>query len=171
MMIDSPVDAAMRLGIDLGGSKIAGVALGPSGATVAEHRMAAPRGDYAATLRAIGDMIAKLEQEAGAGGTVGIGMPGSISPASGLVQNANSTWLNGKAFGRDLEIHLRRPVRLANDANCFALSEAADGAGAGSSDACISVAAGASARSWRTSGPATATSSPAATAHVHPSHA
>ncbi len=131
-MINSPVDAAMRLGIDLGGSKIAGVALGPGGATVAEHRMAAPRGDYAATLRAIGDMIAKLEQEAGAGGTVGIGMPGSISPASGLVQNANSTWLNGKAFGRDLEIHLRRPVRLANDANCFALSEAADGAGAGS---------------------------------------
>lgn len=122
----------MRLGIDLGGSKIAGVALGPGGATVAEHRMAAPRGDYAATLRAIGDMIGKLEQDAGARGTIGIGMPGSISPASGLAQNANSTWLNGKAFRFDLEDHLRRPVRLANDANCFALSEAADGAGAGS---------------------------------------
>ena len=121
----------MRLGIDLGGTKIAGVALAPDGAVRADHRIAAPRYDYAATLRAIGDMVAKLEQGSGARGSVGIGMPGSISPASGLVQNANSTWLNGQPFARDVEAHLGRPVRLANDANCFALSEAVDGAGAG----------------------------------------
>jgi fructokinase len=130
---DAPEDLALRLGIDLGGSKIAGVALGPGGAAVAQHRMAAPRGDYGATVRAIGDMIGRLERDAGARGTIGVGMPGSISPASGLVQNANSTWLNGKPLGRDLEAYLGRAVRLANDANCFALSEAADGAGAGAS--------------------------------------
>ncbi len=130
---------ALRLGIDLGGSKIAGVALAtggahggaPGGAIVAEHRMASPRHDYAATLSAIGDTVARLERAAGAQGTIGIGMPGSLAPGSGLVQNANSTWLNGRPFARDLEAHLGRPVRLANDANCFALSEAVDGAGAG----------------------------------------
>jgi fructokinase len=120
---------ALRLGIDLGGSKIAGVALDPGGAFVAEHRVPAPRGDYAATLSAIADMVARLERDAGTSGTVGIGMPGSPAPGSGLVQNANSTWLNGRSFGRDLEDHLGRPLRLANDANCFALSEAVDGAG------------------------------------------
>jgi fructokinase len=121
----------LRLGIDLGGSKIAGIALGPDDSIVAEHRFAAPRHDYAATLDAIADMVARLEREGGAGGTVGVGMPGSIAPASGLVQNANSTWLNGRPFARDLQARLGRPVRLANDANCFALSEASDGAGAG----------------------------------------
>jgi fructokinase len=121
----------VRLGVDLGGTKIAGVALAPDGAVLAEHRIAAPRHDYAATLRAIGEMVGKLEQGAGARGTVGIGMPGSISPASGLVQNANSTWLNSQPFARDIEAHLGRPVRLANDANCFALSESVDGAAAG----------------------------------------
>ena len=120
----------LRFGIDLGGSKIAGVALAPEGAIVAEHRMTAPRHDYDATLRAIGEMAARLEKGAGAPGTIGIGMPGSLAPASGLVQNANSTWLNGQPFSRDLEACLGRPVRLANDANCFALSEAVDGAGA-----------------------------------------
>jgi fructokinase len=110
----------LRLGIDLGGTKIAGVALAPGGAIVAEHRIAAPRHDYAATLEAIGELVAWLEKEGGGRGTVG----------SGLVQNANSTWLNGRPFGRDLEGHLKRPVRLGNDANCFALSEAVDGAGA-----------------------------------------
>lgn len=129
--MDKPGESEVRLGIDLGGTKIAGVALGPDGAVKADHRIAAPRYDYAATLRAIGDMVAKLEQDAGARGSVGIGMPGSVSPASGLVQNANSTWLNGKPFARDVETHLGRPVRLANDANCFALSEAVDGAAAG----------------------------------------
>ena len=123
--------APMRVGIDLGGTKIAGVALAPDGRCLVEHRAAAPRHDYAATVKAVGDMVARLEAGAGARGSVGIGMPGSLSPASGLVQNANSTWLNGRPFGRDLEAHLGRPVRLANDANCFALSEAVDGAGAG----------------------------------------
>ena len=121
----------LRLGIDLGGTKIAGVALAPGGAKVAEHRMPAPRHDYAATLEAIGEMVARLEKDSGGRGSLGIGMPGSAAPVDGLVQNANSSWLNGRPFGRDLEARLGRPVRLANDANCFALSEAADGAGAG----------------------------------------
>jgi fructokinase len=121
----------LRLGIDLGGTKIAGIALAADGKVVAEHRMPAPRHDYAATIGAIGQMVAALEERAGAGGTIGVGMPGSISPATGLVQNANSTWLNGRPLARDLEAYLGRPVRLANDANCFALSEAVDGAGAG----------------------------------------
>lgn len=120
----------LRLGIDLGGTKIAGVALAPDGAAVAEQRMASPRDDYPATLDAVAAIVARLEQAAGGRGSIGIGMPGSLAPASGLVQNANSTWLNGRAFARDLEARLGRPVRLANDANCFALSEAVDGAGA-----------------------------------------
>jgi len=130
-MMDASGGPKVRLGVDLGGTKIAGVAFGPEDAIVAEHRMAAPRHGYAATLGGIGDMVARLEQGAGARGTVGIGMPGSISPVTGLAQNANSTWLNGRPFARDVEAHLGRPVRLANDANCFALSEAVDGAGAG----------------------------------------
>jgi fructokinase len=121
----------VRLGIDLGGTKIAGVALASDGAVVAEHRIAAPRHDYAATLHGVGEMVARLEQGAGSRCTIGIGMPGSISPVSGCVQNANSTWLNGQPFARDVEVHVGRSVRLANDANCFALSEAVDGAGAG----------------------------------------
>jgi fructokinase len=120
-----------RLGIDLGGTKIAGMALAADGAVLAQHRMPAPRQDYLATLGAIRGMVATLEQQAHARGTVGLGMPGSISPVSGLVQNANSTWLNGRPFARDVETHLGRPVRLANDANCFALSDAIDGAGTG----------------------------------------
>jgi fructokinase len=123
--------AMLRLGIDLGGTKIAGVALAADGASVAEHRMPAPRHDYLATIESIGEMVARLEEEAGERGSVGIGMPGSVAPVDGLVQNANSTWLNGRSLGRDLEARLGRPVRLANDANCFALSEAVDGAGAG----------------------------------------
>jgi fructokinase len=119
-----------RLGIDLGGTKIAGIVLGRGGEVLAEHRMPAPRQDYAATLAAVAEMVHRLEA-AGQAGSIGVGMPGSLSPASGLVQNANSTWLNGRPFGRDLEARLGRPVRLANDANCFALSEAVDGAGKG----------------------------------------
>jgi fructokinase len=121
----------LRLGIDLGGTKIAGIALAPDGATVAEHRIAAPRHDYAATLGAIGEMVGRLEKQAGGRGTIGVGMPGSMAPVGEVVQNANSTWLNGRPFARDLEARLGRPVRLANDANCFALSEAIDGAAAG----------------------------------------
>jgi fructokinase len=122
----------LRLGIDLGGTKIAGVVLAANGNPLAEHRTPAPRHDYGATVRAIGETVRALEQGAGGqSGSIGIGIPGSVAPASGLVQNANSTWLNGQPFQRDLEAHLCRPVRLANDANCFALSEAVDGAGAG----------------------------------------
>ncbi|MGU3362457.1 ROK family protein [Methylobacterium sp. M6A4_1b] len=121
----------MRIGIDLGGTKVAGIALAPDGATRAEHRVATPRDDYAATLAAIADLVRDLEAQAGATGTVGIGMPGAISPRTGLVKNANSVWLNGQPFARDLERALARPVRLENDANCLAVSEAIDGAGAG----------------------------------------
>ncbi len=120
-----------RLGIDLGGTKIAGIALAADGTTLAEHRMLAPRHDYAATIEAIGAMVAWLQAASKTRGSVGIGMPGSLARGTGFVQNANSTWLNGRPFGQDLEAYLKRPVRLANDANCFALSEAADGAGAG----------------------------------------
>src|SRR5262245_26321322 len=103
-----------RIGIDLGGSKIAGVALGDNGQILASRRVAAPRADYAATLSAIAQMVAALEEAAGRPGTVGIGMPGSIAPGGGGVQNANSTWLNGKPFASDLEVSLKKPVRLAN---------------------------------------------------------
>ncbi len=121
----------MRIGIDLGGTKIAGVALSPDEHVVAETRIPAPRGDYDATLTAIHQLVLDLEDKSDQSGTVGLGMPGSISRATGLAQNANSTWLNGRAFDRDLSDCLQRPVRLANDANCFALSEATDGAAAG----------------------------------------
>lgn len=119
----------LRIGIDLGGTKIAAIALGPDGETLAQTRIAAPSGDYAATLDALHDIVREIESLAGGTGTVGIGIPGSISPATGLVQNANSTWLNARPLNPDLEKRLGRPARLANDANCFALSEATDGAG------------------------------------------
>jgi len=130
-MANNAPSSPCRIGIDLGGSKIAGVAIGEAGAILAARRIAAPQHDYAATIRAIAEMVGALEQAAGRPGTVGIGMPGSIAPGGGGVQNANSTWLNGKPFASDLERCLAKPVRLANDANCFALSEALDGAGAG----------------------------------------
>ena len=121
----------MRIGIDLGGTKIEAIALDGHGNERARKRIASPRGDYAATIAAIRDLVAALETETGEQGTIGIGMPGAISPATGLVKNANSTWLIGHPFGRDLEESLGRKVRLANDADCFALSEATDGAAAG----------------------------------------
>jgi fructokinase len=121
----------VRIGIDLGGTKIEGVALGPGGGELARRRVATPRHDYDATLAAIASLVAALEREAGETGTVGVGMPGTISPATGLVKNANSTWLNGRAFDSDLARALGRAVRCANDANCFALSEARDGAASG----------------------------------------
>jgi fructokinase len=126
-----PSDAPLRIGIDLGGTKIAAVALSADERVLAEMRIPAPRDDYHATIGAIRRLVAKVERAAGGAGTIGIGMPGSISPATGLVQGANSTWLNGRPFGSDVETALGRPVRLANDANCFALSEASDGAAAG----------------------------------------
>jgi fructokinase len=131
MTVGTAPAPALRLGIDLGGTKIAGVALGPGGRVLAEHRLPAPRHDYGATIAAVAEMVRALEASAGGTGTIGVGMPGSLSPMSGLVQNANSTWLNGRLFRQDIEARIGRPVRLANDANCFALSEAVDGAGKG----------------------------------------
>ena len=121
----------MRIGVDLGGTKIAAVALGDDGAELARKRVAAPRDDYEGTLRAIAELVAALEAETGRRGSVGVGIPGAESLATGLVKNANSVWLIGKPLAGDLARVLERPVRLANDANCFALSEAIDGAAAG----------------------------------------
>jgi len=120
----------IRIGIDLGGTKIEVLALGPSGEELARVRTATPKG-YEETLEALAALVDRVEQESGGTGPVGVGMPGTISPATGLVKNANSTWLIGHPLDRDLATRLGRPVRLMNDANCFALSEASDGAGAG----------------------------------------
>jgi fructokinase len=119
-----------RIGIDLGGTKIEAIALSPDGAEIARRRVATPR-DYGASLDAIAELVRELERAAAEAGTVGVGIPGTVVPRTGLVKNANSTWLNGRPLGRDLEERLGRPVRLMNDANCFALSEATDGAAAG----------------------------------------
>jgi fructokinase len=121
----------MRIGIDLGGTKIEGLALGDDGAELCRTRVATPRGDYQATLNAIVGLVERLERETAARGTIGIGIPGAMSLHTGLVKNANSTWLIGRPLPQDLERLLGRPVRIANDANCFALSEATDGAAAG----------------------------------------
>src|SRR6266536_2920572 len=123
----------MRIGVDLGGTKIEAIALGPGGVEQGRRRIATPRDDYPATVEAVARVVEDLESTLGAQATVGVGMPGAISPATGLVKNANSTWLIGRPLQPDLERALGRPVRLANDANCFALSEASDGAGAGAS--------------------------------------
>lgn len=120
-----------RIGIDLGGTKIEGVMLGPDGEIIASRRTPSPRGDYAASIEAIAGMVEAIEAEAGSRGSIGIGAPGSISPVTGKSQGSNSTWLNGRNLLADLSRRLGRQVRVANDANCFALSEACDGAGAG----------------------------------------
>ena len=120
----------IRIGIDLGGTKIEGLALGAGGEELGRLRIATPRDDYDATLQAIGSIVESLEREAGRG-SVGLGIPGTPSPLTGLIKNANSTWLIGRPLAYDLERLLNRRVRLANDANCFALSEATDGAAAG----------------------------------------
>lgn len=119
----------MRIGIDFGGTKIEAIGLSDAGAVLARRRIANP-GDYEAALDAVADLIGHIESEAGGPGSIGMGAPGSVSPRTGLMRNANSTWLNGRPFPRDLETRLGRPVRLANDANCLALSEATDGAAA-----------------------------------------
>ncbi|MCH8189335.1 MAG: ROK family protein [Proteobacteria bacterium] len=121
----------MRIGIDLGGTKIEALALDGDGAELSRRRRATPRGDYNATIRAIGELVAAMESETGRRGSVGVGIPGAESRATGLIKNANSVWLIGKPLAADLAAALGRPVRLANDANCFALSEATDGAAAG----------------------------------------
>ncbi len=120
---------SFRLGIDLGGTKIEIAALDSSGASIHRKRIDTPAGDYAATVEAIGALVEAAERELGEGGSVGIAMPGAMSLRTGLVKNANSTCLNGRPLRQDLERRLGRAVRLANDANCFALSEAVDGAG------------------------------------------
>jgi fructokinase len=120
----------MQIGIDLGGTKIEGIALDADRLVAHRRRLATPH-DYAGTLDAMVRLVAEIEAEAGRSGTVGVGIPGVVSHATGLVKNANSTWLIGRPLRADLEARLARPVRLANDANCFALSEAIDGAGRG----------------------------------------
>lgn len=120
----------IRIGIDLGGTKIEAIAMDRSGAIVERLRVPAPQ-SYRDSIEAITGLVKAVEREYGSGNRVGIGHPGSISPATGLMRNANSTWLNGHPFARDIEAALGRPVRLANDADCFTLSEAVDGAGEG----------------------------------------
>ncbi len=121
----------MRVGIDLGGTKIEGISLDPAGRTLARRRVPTPRGDYEATVEAVAGLAEWLERDAGGQAHVGVGMPGAVSPGTGLIKNANSTWLIGRPFQVDLSERLRREVRCANDANCLALSEAVDGAAAG----------------------------------------
>jgi len=125
------MDLPLRLGVDLGGTKIELLALDAAGAERSRRRVPTPRGDYAATIDAVAALVRAAEAALGARGTVGVGIPGALSRATGLVKNANSTWLIGRPLQQDLERALDRPVRLANDANCFALSEASDGAGQG----------------------------------------
>lgn len=123
--------ARLRLGVDLGGTKTEIIALDGAGDALARRRVASPQGDYEATVATVNGLVRSLEQELGTTGTVGVGTPGSLSRATGLLRGANSVWLNGRALKADLEAALQREVRLTNDANCFALSEACDGAGQG----------------------------------------
>ena len=121
----------MRFGIDLGGTKIEIVAFDRDGCELLRRRVPTPQGDYQATLESIADLVHGAERELGVAGTVGIGTPGSLSRATGLLRGSNSVCLNGQPIRRDLEAALAREVRITNDANCFALSEAKDGAGQG----------------------------------------
>ena len=121
----------MRIGIDLGGTKTEGIVLDPDGSEVGRQRVATPAGDYRGILEAMTRLVARLEAGVGTQCTVGIGMPGSFSRATGRVKNSNSVCLNGQALHRDLETLMQRPLRFANDADCFTLSEATDGAAAG----------------------------------------
>src|SRR5438067_171735 len=125
------METRYRIGIDLGGTKIEAAALDDAGAMRLRRRMPTPIGDYDGTVAAITRLVAEIEREIGGRATVGIGIPGTIVAATGLVKNANSIWLIGRPLAADVERALDRPVRFANDANCFALSEAADGAAAG----------------------------------------
>src|SRR3984957_18155461 len=121
----------MRIGVDVGGTKIEAIALDAKGRELKRVRVATPRGDYAATVATVKALVGELESAAKRVGSVGVGIPGTVVAATGLVKNANSTWLNGMPFERDLSVALKREVRCANDANCFAVSEATDGAGQG----------------------------------------
>lgn len=119
----------MRIGIDVGGTKIEAILLTQSGQEVARRRINSPRNNYSATLDSIKSLVGDLEKEWRVTATVGIGIPGTVSRETGLVKNANSTWLIGHPFPQDVEHVLNRPVRVANDADCFTMSEATDGAG------------------------------------------
>ena len=121
----------MLIGIDWGGTKIEAIALSPEGAVLVRQRAATPKGNYDGCLKIIADLVTDVERAAGARGSVGIGIPGAISPRTGLIMNANSTWNIGRRLDADLAAALGRKVRVENDANCFAVSEAVDGAGAG----------------------------------------
>ena len=121
----------MRIGVDLGGTKIEATLLSEAGEELARRRIRTPRDDYVATLDTVCDLVNGLEGEFGSKARVGVGIPGAVSPTTGLVKNANSDWLIGRPLNSDLGERLSRPVRLANDADCFALSEATDGAAAG----------------------------------------
>jgi fructokinase len=123
----------LALGIDLGGTKIEIIALAEAGEMRLRRRRRSPQGSYVDTLNAIRALVLEAEAELGAQGTLGFGTPGAISPASGLLKNSNSTWLNGRPLDRDLAALLERPIAIANDADCLALSEATDGAAAGAS--------------------------------------
>lgn len=123
--------ARFRIGIDLGGTKIEGAAVDVSGSVRVRQRIPTPTQDYRGTIDAIITLIGGMEKEIDATASIGIGIPGAPSPRTGLIKNANSTWLIGRPLQHDIEAALGRPIRLANDANCFALSEATDGAGAG----------------------------------------
>ena len=125
----------MRIGVDLGGTKIEAIALTKDGAIRARRRLPTPCGDYEAILEAIGELVCGLEAEFGEKGSIGLAMPGSLSPKTGLMRNANTLVLNGMPLDRDLEKFLGRPIRMENDANCLTLSEAIDGAAAG--EACV----------------------------------
>ncbi len=121
----------MQIGIDLGGTKMEAIGLDADTLLAVRRRVATPRDDYAGTLDAVAHLVAEIERETGRAGSVGVGIPGVVAHATGLVKNANSTWLNGRPLLADLEARLARRVRIANDANCFTLSEAIDGAGQG----------------------------------------
>jgi fructokinase len=125
------VSERIRIGIDLGGTKIEALAIDRQGRELARHRVPTPRHDYEASIKVMAGLVDQLERETGRDGTVGVGIPGSISAVTGLVKNANSVWLNGKPLDQDLSAAMRREVRCVNDANCLAVSEATDGAGAG----------------------------------------
>ncbi|MEM9205497.1 MAG: ROK family protein [Pseudomonadota bacterium] len=123
--------SAYRIGIDLGGTKVAAILLDPQGASVWSGRTHTPKNDYDATIQAIAGLVREATEHSPTPPKVGVCIPGSLAPSTGCVQNANATWINGRPLGRDLEIAVNRPVRVANDANCFALSEWVDGAAAG----------------------------------------
>ncbi len=119
----------VRIGVDLGGAKIEAIALGAEGGTLARRRVATPAHDYRAIVAAVAKLVGDVESDIGRRGVVGVGAPGAISTHTGLVKNSNTAVINGKPLDKDLSQALGRPVRVANDANCFALSEAIDGAG------------------------------------------